>query len=367
MKLAKSVAVVLASALALAGCSARPDSVLPTPVNVTACILGDQQGLDDHSVGSSAYLGMLQAQAQYGVKLRVAKIAEGSTDADKLTAYKNLLKKGCSIMVGVGDAADVFENQASAHANLKFILVHGRSYSLGDASGVRASKLSNVKSISYQSEQGGFLAGYLAASQSQSGKVAAFGSSLTRTETSLLAGFYLGVQYANEVQGKAVEVLGHNRGDVWQAVGKNDSEAARTTTIQYLSDGADVIFPVVGDSQADGAALSALTLIQANDAVSMIGSVTDWYKNPSAREVRDRLLASVTLSIQQDVANAIGTAVAGTFVGGTEGSILGNLDNTGVSITGAHSIAYPQSFNLVLSQLIQDIKDGKVVVKSNLR
>ena len=62
--------------------------------------------------------------------------------------------------------------------------------------------------IIYDTAQGAFLAGYLAAGTTETGKVATYGGAEIPTVTIFMDGFADGVEYYNEQKGADVEVLG---------------------------------------------------------------------------------------------------------------------------------------------------------------
>lgn len=360
----------IASVMLLTACSAQPPSASPTPVDFMGCVLSDNFGVDDQSVGSLSFLGALQAQAQYGIKLRQADVSANASYGEYSAALKELMENRCNLVVAVGGSAEVIEDKAELYPKVKFIEVHGRPYSVGEASGINPERLSNVKSISYNSEQGGFLAGYLAATQSETQVVGAFGATLNRAETAILAGFSQGVKYANNRNGTKVRLLGQASADsdFWVSVGQANSNETASEIKLMVAQGADVLLPVVGGTFESGAGMAALTTaVKSATKVSVIGSMSNWYASDAALEVRSPVLASVVLNIQQDVANAIGEALAGTFVGGPAGDYLGNLANSGVSLSGENEITFNNNFVATVAELQRLIEDGSIVVRSQLQ
>jgi basic membrane protein A len=360
----------IASVMLLTACSAQPPSVTPTPVDFMGCVLSDNFGVDDQSVGSLSFLGALQAQAQFGIKLRQADVSANATYGEYSVALADLMENRCNLVVAVGGSAEVIEDKAELYPKVKFVEVHGRPYSVGEASGIDPNRLSNVKSISYNTEQGGFLAGYLAATQTATQVVGAFGATLNRAETAILAGFSQGVKYANSRNGTKVRVLGQAsaESDFWVSVGQANSNETAAEIKSMISQGADVIVPVVGGTFESGAGMAALTTAaKSSSKVSIIGSVSNWYASDAALQVRSPVLASVLLNIQQDVATAIGDAVNGIFVGGPAGDYLGNLANSGVSLSGQNETTFNNNFVASLDLLQRQIQDGSLVVRAQLQ
>ena len=73
---------------------------------------------------------------------------------------------------------------------------------------MRPPSASNVYGLQFDTAQGGFLAGYLAAGMTKTGKVATYGGLKIPPVTIFMDGFWDGVQYYNQQKGKNVQVLG---------------------------------------------------------------------------------------------------------------------------------------------------------------
>jgi basic membrane protein A len=361
---------VLASVVLLSGCAEQAPSATPTPVDYMGCILADNFGVDDQTVGSTSFLGALQAQAQFGIKLRKATVSANASYNEYAKAFESLLENDCDIVVAIGSAAEITENRASDYPNVNFIEVHGRPYQVGDATGINPDSLKNVRSLSYDSAQGGFLAGYLAATQTESKVIGAFGSTLNRAETAILAGFSQGVRYANEINSTSVKLLGqaNANSDYWVAVGLANSVETAERIKSMVTEGADVILPVVGGTMSSGPGIAAATTAgKSSTKVSIIGSFTDWYASEAAGEIHGPILASVALSIQKDVAAAIGQDINGDFVGGQAGNYLGTLRNGGVYLAGANEITLNGNYLNQVAELERKIAEGTIVVRSALQ
>ena len=67
--------------------------------------------------------------------------------------------------------------------------------------------------MQFNTAQGAFLGGYLAAGMTKSGKVATFGGADIPPVTIYMDGFWEGVQYYNSQKHTSVQVLGWNEGN----------------------------------------------------------------------------------------------------------------------------------------------------------
>ncbi|MFM6979890.1 MAG: BMP family protein [Micrococcales bacterium] len=366
----KQLIGALVSVAVLTGCSQLEKDATPTPVDYMGCVLSDNFGLDDQSVGSLTFLGALQAQAQFGIKLRQVSVSANATYSDYETALATAMDFNCDMVVAVGGAAEVIEKNAAQYPNTNFVEVHGRPYSLGEASGLSAAELSNVKSLSYDSAQGSFLAGYLAATQSETKVVAGFADTLNRAELAMLAGFSQGVAYANAKNQTNVVILGQatSLSDYWLTMGQANPAETETAIKDFIRQGADIIVPVVGSTQQTGAASRAVEAVSlSGQKVSIIGTFANWYAGESVSETKSAVLASVLLNIQRDVSEAIGADLDGTFNAGLTGEYLGTLANQGVELVGPHDIAFNQDFSNQIETLKTAIASGQIVITSRLQ
>lgn len=100
----------------------------------------------------------------------------------------------------------------------------------------------------YATDQGAFLAGYLAAGMSQTGVVGTFGGINIPPVTAFMDGFYYGVQYYNEQKGTDVMVLGWNpESSEGLFTGNFDSlDDGRAFAENLHQEGADIVMPVAG-------------------------------------------------------------------------------------------------------------------------
>jgi basic membrane protein A len=172
---------------------------------------------------------------------------------------------------------------------------------------------------------------------SKTGKVATFGGEKLPTVTIYMDGFYDGVQYYNAKHGTHVSVLG------WSEKTQNGSFTGDFTnqtngqnlTQTFITEGADVIFPVAGN-----VGLGAAKAVQNADASAGSQKVNmEWVDTDgciSAAQYCKYFITSVTKGIQPAVKNAVVTASNGSFKGG---NYIGTLANGGVTLAPYHDFA----------------------------
>jgi len=207
--------------------------------------------------------------------------------------------------------------------------------------------LDNVRGLTFATDEAAFLAGYLAAAMTHSGKVGTFGGIQIPSVTIFMVGFESGAAYYNEQHASSVEVLGTNL-----FIGNFGSiEDGRTAAETLMDAGADIILPVAGP-----AGLGAAAACQERGA-TMIGVDTDWYV--SAPEYGEVYLTSVLKGIDHAVFQAINDKVKGVFTGGEWVGTLAN-DGMGIAPFHEHEGEVPQAVRDELEEVRQGIIEGTI-------
>ncbi len=342
-----------ASALVLAACGSKPadstsgSGATPGGAEFTACMVLDTGGVDDKSFNQSSWAGM-QAAAKANPNVKVSYVASNSAN-DYTPNLQAEASKKCSTIIAVGGLMSTnVKTVAAANSSLKFAEV--------DASSSGA----NVYGIQFNTAQGGFLGGYLAAGMSKSGKVATWGGVNIPPVTIYMDGFWEGVQYYNQKKGKSVQVLGWNEGD--QKGGTfagsfTDANKGLQISQTFIQQGADVIFPVAG-----GAGLGAGAAAQgAGGKVSLLWVDTDGCV--SASQYCDFFISSVTKNLSGAVQEYVTKSAGGTF---PTGSYVGDLKNDGTGLAPFNKFdgKVPADLKSELDQVKADIISGTITVKS---
>ncbi len=272
--------VVLVAALLTAGCSAQPRDCARADVY---CIgLVTDFGSVDSGINRQAWLALQDAQAG---KLadRVDYIATVDP-RDRAANIQALAGDGYDLIVTVGSAMrDATDQAALEHPDLKFVGIEQPPQAKSD----------NLVNLVFHEEYGGFLAGALAARMSQTGKVAAVcEANYIDPIRRYCDGFVAGAQYVDpEVQAKATYREGPSETLF------NDPEWGRTTALDQVTQGADVLF-AAGGKTADAALQAA-----ASQGAYVIGSETDLYLD--LPDIRPQLLSSATNDIRTGLKQVI--------------------------------------------------------------
>lgn len=270
----RKVALGVAAVLTLGASACVADSGNAGPYQV--CLVSVAGTWQDAELTESARKGLVEAHREYNVQIDSA---EAKTVAAAQRQADSWARGDCELIIGVGaELEKTIHNLADEYENKNFALVG--SYFLDEAG--RAVYLENGRPILFDAADGSFLAGYLAAGMSKTGKVAAFGGVADRNTRLYLDGFADGVATYNTEHRTAVELLGWNKTSQTGVFteSKTDEDAVKRITQDFIAAGADLIMPVTG-VLAQAAVQPAA---QAED-VWLIGTDGQWVPRPGAAGV----------------------------------------------------------------------------------
>jgi basic membrane protein A and related proteins len=319
----------------------------PAAGKFVGCMVTDTGGINDKSFNQSAWEGMQEAAtANPDITVRYL---QSTSQSDYVPHINQFIGEKCGIIVTVGYLmADATQTAAQKNPADDFAIVDNAYTPV----------IKNVDALVFNTVQDGFLGGYLAAGMSKTGKVATFGGQELPTVTIYMDGFWDGVQYYNKEHHTNVQVLG------WSETAQKGSftgdftneTKGQTTTQTFISEGADIIFPVAGNVGL-GAAKAVEDADNAGGNVSMEWVDTDGCV--SAQQYCKYFLTSVTKGIQTSVKNAVLAAQSGTFKGG---DYIGTLANGGVVLSPFHDFAskVPAALQAELKTLQTGIENGTI-------
>jgi basic membrane protein A len=284
-----------------------------------ACEASDTGGIDDRAFNALAWEGLEQFKEAHGDAVGID-FVESATAADYEPNLRAMLDKGCAVTILPG--------YLWIETILEFAPAHPEAmYGIVDVGGL---SIPNVREITFQTDEASFLAGYLAAAVSQTGKVGTYGGIQIPTVTIFMDGFAEGVEYYNAQKGTNVQVLGW---DIATQTGlfTEDFEAVdkgQQITQTLLDEGADIILPV-GGKIGLGACAAIKAAGGAEAGLYHIGVDKDWNISAEA-ECGDFTITSVLKMIDTAVLDtANGVLANGTL----PPAYLGTLKNGGVGIS----------------------------------
>ena len=327
--------------------AAGSSSSAATTGKFLGCMVSDTGGVDDRSFNAAAWAGMQAAQAANS-SISV-KFSQSTSPSDYTPIINTFVSQKCNIIVTLGFAmGDATKAAAKANASQKFAIVDNTVPG------------SNVNSLVFNTVQDAFLGGYLAAGMTKTGKVATFGGQQFPTVTIYMDGYWDGVQYYNQKHGTHVQVLGWDEktqkgsftGDF------TNQTKGQTLTQTFISEGADIIFPVAGN-----VGLGAAKAVQQADAAAGSQKVNmEWVDLDgcvSAATYCKYFITSVLKGETLAVKTAVLAAASGSFKGG---NYVGTLANGGVSLAPFHDWDSKVSASLKseLQQISKGIQDGSI-------
>lgn len=336
------------------GDSGTEEEALPGE-GMTACQVTDTGGIDDKSFNQTAYEGMIQAQEEFGVE---AKYLESQTPNDFEPNIQAFIDQGCDIIVTVGFLlGDATAAAAEANPDQKFAIVDVNFF---DPEAGEDVTYDNVKELTFQTDQAAFLAGYVAAGMSESGKMGTYGGINIPPVTIFMNGFAGGANYWNETHGAAVEVLGWDtkKQDGLFTGDFENQDNGKQVTESLLDEGADVILPVAGP-----VGLGSAAALQDAGTGKLVWVDTDGCV--SVEEYCSLFLTSVMKNMNVAVYDAIKAVVEDSFEGGL---YSGTLENGGVGIAPYHDFEsqIPDPIKSEVEELKAQIISGEINVADYL-
>jgi basic membrane protein A len=368
-----AAAVFAVAALGLAGCggsststessaapaasaaASAPAASAPAAAALKACEVTDVGGVDDKGFNQKAYKGVTDAADQLGVE---AIVLESQAETDYEPNIQAFVDQGCNVIVTVGFLlGDATMTAANANPDIPFTIV---DYAYGEnEDGTPMIANNNVLGQVFNTDEAAFLAGYLAAGTTKSGKVGTFGGINIPPVTIFMDGFYYGVQKYNADNGTNVEVLGWDPMTQKGLFTENFEklEDGRAFAQNLVDEGADIVMPVAGPV---GLGSAALATELGTDKLMIIGVDSDQYESDTANQ--GVYLTSVLKNMDVTTFNAIKAVVEGTFAGGVT---VGTIENGGVGLAPYHDMdsMVSQELKDQIAALQAGIIDGSVSVK----
>ena len=221
----------------------------------------DTGGINDKSFNQSSWAGM-QAAAATNANITV-KYLPSTSHVGLRQEHQRVRGQKCGVIVTVGFAMGAATQSAAlADPKQKFAIVDCSYASFCLSTKPHPPIAHNITQLVYNTVQDAFLGGYLAAGMTKTGKVATYGGMKFGTVTIYMDGFWDGVQYYNKQHHTHVQVLG------WSEPSQNGTFAGSFTNITagqtiantFITDGADIIFPVAG-----GVGLGSAKAVQTAD------------------------------------------------------------------------------------------------------
>jgi basic membrane protein A len=283
--------------------------------------------------------GFLRAESELGIEV---KYLESTSESDYDPNIQAFIDEGCDVIVTVGFLlGEATERFAVANPDQAFGIID-YAYETSYA---------NLQGMVFDTDQAGFLAGYVAAAMTETGIVGTWGGINIPPVSVFMDGYLAGVNHHNSVKGTSVEVLGWNGSDGVFIGSFESQDLGNSATADMLQNGADIILPVAGP-----AGLGAATAIQDFGSGLMIWVDTDGY---FSTDFGPLTLTSVEKKMDNATFDLIRSVKDGTFSGGL---YVGTLANDGVGISPFHDFdaAVPADVKTELEELRAAIIAGQL-------
>ncbi len=305
------------------------------------CLVTDLGKINDGTFNQFAYEGGKKAADEFGLNYKYI-------ESVAITDYgKNLdtcLSEGFKAIVTVGFLmADATKEAAIANPDVYFIGVD--QFVGADADGKAAP--SNYVGLQFREDQGGFLAGALAAQMSKSGTIAGVYGIDIPPVRKFRNGFENGAKFINP----DIKVLGTYN----DSFTKPDVGGANAN--QFIGEGADVILGAGGPTGTGG------ILTAAAAGVYVIGVDQDEYMTSfgaGASPGSDKIITSAIKRVDQAVYLAVQALVDGgaDFAGGT--NMILSANNAGIGFAPAHDSDVPAEVTEKMNEILIGLKNGWV-------
>ncbi len=315
----------------------------------------DTSGIDDKSFNSTIWNGILRAQEELGIKAQFLQSEDATQYDPNLTEFAN---QGYDLIIAAGFSfASALANVAANFPDADFVIIDFIYPALfGVTEGVIGYDecIPNVQGQDFKTDQAAFLAGYLAAGMSETGKIGVFGGAQIPTVTIFNVGFQSGMEHYNEIHDTNIILIGwdNETGEGLFTDDFSDLEKGKEAAEALFDQGVDIFMPVAGLVGSPGFDVAR--------QYSGYGIWIDFDGYNILPEARDVMLTSVVKNINSSIYDVIKAAKEGNFQGC--GAYIGDLANSGVSIAPYHDLSniIPDSLKAEIEDLKSQILSGEI-------
>jgi basic membrane protein A len=265
-------------------------------------LVTDINQLNDRGFNHLAYVGLLRAEKQLGVK---GQVLQSPSAQDYIPNLSSLAQQGYDLVVGVGfDQASAIDKVAGKFPKTHFAIIDVDQQSLQH-------KPANVLGLLFREQEAGYLVGYLAgleAKRLHGSTVSSVGGQKQPPVDRYIAGFQAGAKAADP----GVKFLNGYSQD-WV-----DTAKCKELALNQIAAGSKVVFQVAG-----GCGLGVLDAAKQKGVWGIGVDADQSFLGP-------QVLTSALKRVDSAVFNTIRQVQDGTFRGGTN-AVFG-LDRNGVGV-----------------------------------
>lgn len=331
--------ILLACLLVLTACSGgKKVSYVGDDPNVALIVA--RQG--DMAYNDSAIVGMNVSVQDHGTNLTILEHGNDPNNYDKV--FMEAVNGYNHVIMMASNMKDTLEKHAPEYPEIKFLMYDGEvDWDKGD--------YSNVYCIVYKANEAAYLAGYLAAAESETGIIGFIGGADNMNIDDYAVGYIEGAKKKNP----DIKVVADYVGNF------NDIEKGKELAVKLADEKADVIFGAAGSVNL------GIVEVMNEKNLKMIGVDTDQYMMLIAEgkeELADNVITSVMKNMGQDLYDAIGNYTSREVITG-ESRIVGLKEGEVFIAKNEHyTRTVPQDLQAEIVALEEEIKSGAIEVPS---
>lgn len=270
-------------------------------------------GVNDQSFNQSAWEGAIKASKELGVKVSYL---ESNSDKDYIQNIETAIDQESDLVVGVGfQMGDAIKEVATAYPEQRFAIIDSTYEEIPN----------NVRAITFDEEQSGYLAGLIAAKMTKTNVVGWIGGMDIPSCSNFYKGYEKGVKEVNS----NIKILKQFTNSF------SDASKGRVVAEQMVSEKADIIFTASG-----GGNIGALEVVREKN-IKAIG-----VDMPTNHLAPDHIITSALKNVGEGLRLTIKDFLEGNFKG--QEQVVYDLSNNGVGF---------EETNLIPQDVLEYVKN----------
>lgn len=363
LKGAAAVVAVCAMSLSVAACGSSDSGDAAAKDGALRIKFVVNGTLGDKSFFDSADAGLKKIADEYGYKVQVVEL--GSERSKWESGFEDAAAAGDYdiFLAGTFDAVDYVSHLAPEYSDKKFWLFDAPADYAGDNGGC-SNKCENVYSITFKQNEGGYLAGYIAAGTlgagtlpgAESGKKAGvIGAVEIPVIQDFAVGFEAGFKAAGGTESDAITQY------IGGSVPFADAPRAKEIANSMYGQGAGIVWPVAGSS-GFGVFEAAVERNRYAFGIDSDQSVT-----LAKAEQRERIVTSILKNVGAALEDAAARDKDGSLPYGTAESLGLKQNAVGYVDNAQYQKLVPQDVQAKVADVAKGIADGSISVPSAFR
>ncbi|MCR5178645.1 MAG: BMP family ABC transporter substrate-binding protein [Lachnospiraceae bacterium] len=286
-------------------------------------------GIEDGGFNQSAWEGLQRLSGMTGCE---TKFLESYAEGDLQKNIHSLIEAGGDLCWGTGyGCEEVLLEEAKEHPETSFAII---DYAYEDTP-------SNMTGVMFRAQESSFLAGYVAGSVTETGKIGFVGGETNEVIDQFQYGFQAGVLYAGRESGRDISVETAYAGTF------SDSKKGRELADELYGKGCDIVFHAAGETGTG-----------VIEAAREAGKYAIGVDKDQAYLAPSNVLTSVLKDVNTAVYRVSCDFISGEDIGGKTVEL--GLAEDAVGLSEDHSLYSDEIYDKMLS-LKDEIAEGKLV------